>query len=140
MESILFLIIVWVLSSIFGKAKGKGKPARTSIPKGFKDIQTLFEEQEERPPSPKTISTGQSAARNMNEDNFSPNVLQTNHAPARRIGRSEGRLNEEKRPLVKEGSIFQEKPDEKTIINGIIWSEILNEPRSKRPHFSKRGR
>ncbi|MEW9049581.1 MAG: hypothetical protein AB2392_00385 [Neobacillus sp.] len=142
MESILFLIIVWVLSTIFGKgkAKEKGKPKKTFTPKGFEDIRTLFEEQEEIPPIPKTISSGQSAARDFNEDQFKTNVLQTNQASVtRRIGRSESRLNGERRPQVKEGSIFQEKPNENTIINGIIWSEILNEPRSKRPHFSKRG-
>jgi hypothetical protein len=31
-----------------------------------------------------------------------------------------------------------EKPDANTIINGIIWSEILGEPRSKKPYIAKR--
>jgi hypothetical protein len=35
--------------------------------------------------------------------------------------------------------LFTRNPDEKAIINGIIWSEILGEPRSKKPYRPRNG-
>lgn len=47
LETILFLIIVGILSSIFGKAKGKPNPGRTKpfTAKRFDDFRTMVEQQ-----------------------------------------------------------------------------------------------
>jgi hypothetical protein len=40
---------------------------------------------------------------------------------------------------VESDNIPFEKPDEKAIVNGIIWAEILGEPRAKKPYFPRKS-
>ncbi|MEH7254771.1 hypothetical protein V7111_21930 [Neobacillus niacini] len=138
METIIFLIIAGILSSIFGKAKGKNSPVRTKpfTIKGFDDFLTKVDQQLGNT-SIKTrqISTVQPVQHKFQDIEENQHVkVDSQMAPAEPVKRTVPA----KKKVVTEDFKF-ERPDEKTIINGIIWAEILGEPRAKKPYLSKKG-
>lgn len=139
METILFLIIAGILSSIFGKAKGKSNPGRTKpfTAKGFTDIRTQVEQQmRNKPRKPGHISIGQDAKAATNLPSVEGKDLEIKQKPVFPIKPLEQPI-ETTLLKVDSADVSLVKPDEKTIINGIIWSEILGEPRAKKPYFSR---
>jgi hypothetical protein len=141
METILFLIIAGILSSIFGKAKGKSNPRRTKPfnAKGLNDIRTQFEQQMmNKPRKSGQISTGQPALQDTNL----PSLLEEKYLEIKQ--KPVVPLKQLEQPVestlleVDSTDISLEKPNEKTIINGIIWAEILGEPRAKKPYTSRK--
>jgi hypothetical protein len=137
-ETILFIIIAGILSTIFGKAKGQGQPkrAKSMKVKDFQDIRSMFE-QPSKNISKKTgqITTGQPVEFESNsakgEEKYQQRNTDIEIKPVRGIyARSEEKLVKEQ--------VFTNEPDEKTLINGIIWAEILGPPRAKRPYTHKR--
>ncbi|MEC1522927.1 hypothetical protein P9D43_13040 [Neobacillus niacini] len=139
METILFLIIAGILSSIFGRAKGNNSPGRRKpfTAKGFDDFRTKVEQHMENT-STKTrqISTGQPVAQKL--QNTVENVQLMNSVPPR-MPEKLVKPHESTRIEVETDGAALEKPDEKTIINGIIWAEILGEPRAKKPYIPRKG-
>ncbi|MFJ7729757.1 hypothetical protein ACIQXV_27100 [Neobacillus sp. NPDC097160] len=151
METILFMIIIGVISTIFGKAKrsqgqSPKKPFSTS---GMEEIRTLFKElTNDEPKKTRPIKTElkpelpQNSSKNL-EKEYQQVRLESESS---RMGMAASRLQSEK---LKEQTIqtrqnesdpiISTDPDPKTLINGIIWSEILGEPRSKKPYIAKRG-
>ncbi|MDQ1001462.1 hypothetical protein QFZ28_001862 [Neobacillus niacini] len=141
METILFLIIAGILSSIFSKAKGKNKPGRTKpfTAKGFSDIRTQVEQQMmKKQRKPGQISTGQPVLLDTNLPSLEEKYLEIKHKPVVPIKQLEQPV-ESTLLKVDSADVSFEKPDEKTIINGIIWGEILGEPRAKKPYFSRKS-
>jgi hypothetical protein len=143
LETILFLIIAGILSSIFGKAKGKNNPGRTKpfTAKGFNDIRTQIEQQMmNKPRKLGQFSTGQPAAfQDTNLPGIEENYLETKQKAVVPIKKLEHPIE----PTVLEvdsADVLLEKPNEKTIINGVIWAEILGEPRAKKPYFRDRAK
>jgi hypothetical protein len=139
METILFLIIAGILSSIFSKARGKSNPGRTKpfTAKGFTEIRTQVEQQMmNKKRIPGQISVGQPAKANSNLPNIETKYQEIKQQPVVPIKPPE---QHSESTLLKGDSadVSLEKPDEKTIVNGIIWAEILGEPRAKKPYFSK---
>jgi hypothetical protein len=143
METILFLIIVGILSSIFGKAKGKNNPGRTKpfSAKGFDDFRTKVEQQMMGVPRNKgQISTGQPAKKETNLQSMEEKYQEIKQHPGI-SGTQVKKLHPSKgvRIEVESDNIPFEKPDEKAIVNGIIWAEILGEPRAKKPYFPRKS-
>jgi hypothetical protein len=143
METILFLIIVGILSSIFGKAKGKNNPGRTKpfSAKGFDEFRTKVEQQMMGVPRNKgQISTGQPAKKETNLQSMEEKYQEIKQYPGisgtqvKKLHPNKG-VNIE----VESDNIPFEKPDEKAIVNGIIWAEILGEPRAKKPYFPRKS-
>jgi hypothetical protein len=143
METILFLIIVGILSSIFGKAKGKNNPGRTKpfSAKGFDEFRTKVEQQMMGVPRNKgQISTGQPAKKETNLQSMEEKYQEIKQYPGisgtqiKKLHPNKG-VNIE----VESDNIPYEKPDEKAIVNGIIWAEILGEPRAKKPYFPRKS-
>jgi hypothetical protein len=143
METILFLIIAGILSSIFGKAKGKSNSGRRtkSFPaKGFDDFRTKVEQQMMGPRNKGQISTGQPANKVTDLQSMEEKYQEIKQNPV--VTKSQVKqLQPSKVVRIEEVSddISFEKPDEKTIINGIIWAEILGEPRAKKPYFPRKS-
>jgi hypothetical protein len=144
LETILFLIIVGILSSIFGKGKGKRKPTRTKpfTANNFDDFRTLFDKQvsDDHPKNVEQVSTGQRVSQEINLQDIEKKYQQVkqNSDPVR-IGKSNSHSTTKIALKSEQEDIFSENIDDKTFINGIIWSEILGEPRAKRPYFPKKG-
>ncbi|MFP7297587.1 hypothetical protein [Neobacillus niacini] len=145
METILFLIIAGILSSIFGKAKGKNNPGTRTKPfpsKGFNEFRTKVEQQMAGIPSNKEqmISSGVS----VNQENDTKSLEKKYHELKQypvipKLQEKPLQPSKNVKTKVESGDITLEKPDEKTIINGIIWAEILGEPRAKKPYSSRKG-
>jgi hypothetical protein len=139
METILFLIIVGILSSIFGKAKGKSNHERTKpfTAKGFTDIRHQVEQQMmNKPRKSGQISTGQPAKADTKLPSIEGKYLEIKQKPVVPIKQQELPI-ESTLLKVDSADVSLEKPEEKTILNGIIWAEILGEPRAKKPYFSR---
>lgn len=140
METIIFLIIAGILSSIFGKAKGKSTPGRTKpfTVKGLNERSPQVEPQmTTKSRKSGQVSIGQPAHQNTNFHSPEEKYLEIKQQPVV----SNKQLEQQKKTtLFKADSqdVSLENPDEKTIINGIIWAEILSEPRAKKPYFPRK--
>jgi hypothetical protein len=139
LETIIFLIIVGILSSIFGKGKGKSSPGRTKpfTAKGFDDFRTKVEQQMGNIPR-KTgqISTGQPVEQKFQHIEEKLQQIKTN-SPKVTVEPVKPKVS--RRIEVKTEDISIKKPDNKTIVNGIIWAEILGEPRAKKPYIPRKS-
>lgn len=150
METILFMIIVGVISTIVGKSKnnqGKSKGRPLSVDP-MKEVRTLFDEFNNNKPretfSVETKTSSESKERPLG--NLEKEYEQIrNESEASRTRMAAARQQAEKIIVPsKEDDQHQfeppglEQPDPHTLVNGIIWSEILGEPRAKRPYFLKR--
>ncbi|MGX6442796.1 hypothetical protein ACWM35_06140 [Neobacillus sp. K501] len=136
METILFIIIAGILSTIFGKAKRQGQPkgAKSIKTKDFHGIRSMLEQpQKNSRKEIGEITTGlpvKSSSPKF-EEKYQPIKKDIEINPVGKIyPQSKGKLEEEQ--------VFTHEQDEKTIINGIIWAEILGPPRAKRPFSNKR--
>lgn len=131
METILFLIIAGILSSIFGKAKGKSKQGRIKpfTAKGFNDLRTRVEQ------STGKFTTGKPANEDTPIQSIEEKYQEIKQKPV--VARSQASQVATRIEVEPENDLF-EKPDDKDIINGIIWAEILGKPRAKNPYFSKK--
>jgi hypothetical protein len=143
LESIIFIIIAGILSTIFSKAKGNnGSKNKPFIATQFDDIRKLFEQEEdnERAETPEKVSRGQQVIQEVNLQDIEKKYQQMKQVSEPiQYSRTEpkNRMNKP-RPKLKADGIVLGKPDKNTVINGIIWSEILGEPRSKRPYLAKK--
>jgi hypothetical protein len=143
LESIIFIIIAGILSTIFSKAKGNnGSKNKPFIATQFDDIRKLFEQEEDNEPAetPEKVSRGQQVIQEVNLQDIEKKYQQMKQVSEPiQYSRIEpkNRMNKP-RPKLKADGIVLGKPDKNTVINGIIWSEILGEPRSKRPYLAKK--
>jgi hypothetical protein len=142
-ETILFLIIVGILSSIFGKAKGKPTPGKTKpfTAKRFDDFRTMVEQQMGSIPKKSgQISEGQAVTQDSKFQDIELNYQEIKqNLVINRMQISQSEQPKVTRKEVESNNVSFERLDEKTIINGIIWGEILGEPRAKKPYFSKKN-
>jgi hypothetical protein len=143
LESIIFIIIAGILSTIFSKAKGNnGSKNKPFIATQFDDIRKLFEQEEDNEPAetPEKVSRGQQVIQEVNLQDIEKKYQQMKQVSEPiQYSRTEpkNRMNKP-RPKLKADGIVLGKPDKNPVINGIIWSEILGEPRSKRPYLAKK--
>ena len=145
METIIFLIIVGILSSIFGKGKGKNNPggSKPFSGKGFEDLRKMVEVQMDNfPKKTGQISTGQPVKQsNIKHTSIEDKYQELKQKPevVDKMQGSQPQPLKVSRIQSETDNVPLDKPDEKTIINGIIWAEILGEPRAKKPYFSKKN-
>ncbi|WHY84763.1 hypothetical protein QNH39_19210 [Neobacillus novalis] len=156
MNTILVMIVIGIITSMFGKAKnnrGQSQNKPTS-PNGIGEIRKLFQEltdQEISELSPIKEPTRPSSVI-VEQKTAAPQKLEKEYLQVRKeseSSRERAAASRQQKEIIKErvqkdkqeeaGTIFSEYPDAKTLVNGIVWSEILGEPRSKKPYFAKRG-
>jgi hypothetical protein len=144
LESIILIIIAGILSTIFSKAKGNnGSKNKPFIATQFDDVRKLFENQEddyERTEAPEKVSRGQHVLQEENLQDIEKKYQQMKQVSEPiQYSRTESknRMNKPRPKIIVEGTVLG-KPDKNNVINGIIWSEILGEPRSKRPYSAKK--
>ncbi|WP_342432356.1 hypothetical protein [Neobacillus sp. FSL H8-0543] len=144
METIIFIIIAGIFSTIINKAKGNSQPKNKPFTANrFDDFRTLFENQAADPEqleAPEKVSRGQQVLQEVNLQDIEKKYQQNKQEPLpSRVSRtdSQNRMNKP-RPKIKVEEIVSGSPNKNTVINGIIWSEILGEPRSKRPYSAKK--
>jgi hypothetical protein len=145
LETLLFLIIAGIFSMLLSKGKGKNnKPFQTGKPfraNTFDDIKKLFQDEIKK-------EMGTDLKDVVNKDNIPKKVQEVKQEftdsqskwgspqqPAVQHSRI-GNLAPEK--VEEEESIISEVPDGDTLINGIIWTEILGEPRSRKSFFANK--
>jgi hypothetical protein len=149
LENLIFMIIIGIFSVIVGKSKIKqGQPKNNPFSKkAFEEIRTQVNKQvsyvEKRKTSP--IKKERNAAMTLNNLENLENKYQQlkQESDVSRIGMtvSQAQQTVNKAEVKTEAldSLYSLNPDEKTLINGIIWSEILGEPRSKNPYLPRKG-
>ncbi|MDQ6599702.1 hypothetical protein E2K98_12330 [Bacillus salipaludis] len=145
METIIFLIIIGVLSSVFGKAKANRTPSKNKsfTFNQFDEFREIFSEKV----TPKQVKS----INRIEEPTVTPRNIEINYdqikQEAESITTGVSRVHERQRvedlkpqALDKEdhNELISDSPDAQTLINGIIWSEILGAPRAKRPFYSRR--
>jgi hypothetical protein len=149
METILILIIIGVISTVFGKGKGKGKvgerPAKDKpfSVNSFDEFRTLFQNQltNQVPEKLKPTQHVQMDLQPAKMKNLDEKYLQMNRdaqisspKPKQQI---RARAKDSDKIVVETNPYVSVRPDAKVLINGIIWAEILGEPRSKKPYSSR---
>jgi hypothetical protein len=147
LENLIFMIIIGIFSVIVGKSKIKqGQPKNKPFTKkAFEEIRTQvnkqlsYEEKSKTSPIKKVRTTKMPLNNLENLENKYQQIKQESEVS--RIGMTVAQ-QEVNKVEVKTGpadSLYSLNPDEKTLINGIIWSEILGEPRSKKPYLPRKG-
>ncbi|MGG1677460.1 hypothetical protein ACIFOT_17115 [Neobacillus sp. NRS-1170] len=148
METLVFLIIIGILSSIFGKKKGKKRPIKS---KSFSmntldDLRNLFQDETERRihPVQEKKNSHQPKQQDLEKKYLQikqdSDVIQKGFTNPANLGQL--KKEKPKDPLFaaldNDGELEFETPNPNSIINGIIWSEILGEPRSRKPYFPRK--
>ncbi|GHH97044.1 hypothetical protein [Neobacillus kokaensis] len=149
MEILFIIIIIGILSSIFGKGQTKNKQNHRNRPvslETFEEIKTFM--QNETKKRTKTIQNEfeqlQPAKKDVIEQykQVNQNIEARERVQSRPRNKVKEEIVEDKEPLytelTEEGSRHRDNLETNMILNGIIWSEILGEPRSKNPHFTRR--
>jgi len=143
------MIIIGVLSSVFGKSKGKGKgnnqPSKDKpfSVNSFDEFRTLFQNQltNSVPEKMKPIQHEQMDLQPAKMENLDEKYLQMNRDaqigspnPKQQI---RARAKDSDDLVIETNPFVSVRPDAKVLINGIIWAEILGEPRSKKPYSAR---
>jgi len=145
LETILIMIVVGVISMIFRKTKNnQGQSIRKPFGNRLGDFQTMIKEITDIPKDTMIVQTEKKQGPLQgNQGKLEKEFLQVRQesetgrmgmAAARTQTANGGPINNQeeiKFPLT-------ENPDPRTVISGIIWSEILAEPRSKNPYTVKK--
>jgi hypothetical protein len=148
METLFFLIIIGILSAVFGKGKtSRGQSRNKSfIPNNLKEIRTLFNQQLDQYSTKKSSqdivvqkefeNIEKESLRTKKESMISPVELNNlKYTEPLQVNKVTTPVNDN----VQVDEIgFSENVDAKTLINGIVWAEILGEPRSKKPYFVRK--
>ncbi|ETI66997.1 hypothetical protein [Neobacillus vireti] len=156
MNTILVMIVIGIITSMVSKVKNnRGQsPNKPTSTNGIGEIRKLFQEltdnelsepsliKEPRKTSPVIVEQKTAAPQNLEKEYMQ--VRKESEFSRERAATSRQQKERIKELVEKDkqddaGTILSEYPDAKTLVNGIVWSEILGEPRSKKPYFSKRG-
>ena len=138
METLIIMIVVGVFSLIFRKAKlNQAHTGRKPLNSRAGNIQNFMKEITDN----LSHDTKQEPLQS-NKNKFEKEYQQVKQeSEAGRIGMAAVRNQAVNKETLKnqEGmeSLITDSPDSRTIINGLIWSEILGEPRSKKPYMVK---
>ncbi|MFJ5715416.1 hypothetical protein [Neobacillus sp. NPDC093127] len=156
MNTLIIMIVIGIITSMFGKAKnnrGQSQNKPTS-PNGIGEIRKLFQEltdhelsepspiKEPTRTSPVMVEQKKAATQNLEKEYLQVRKESEFSRERAAVSRQQKEISKEhvkKDKQEEAGTIFSEYPDAKTLVNGIVWSEILGEPRSKKPYFAKRG-
>jgi len=149
LQTLLFLLIVGALSALFRNAKGKkiNSNRLSGSMKKWGELPTLF----------RGVSTPSIPRREIISENANSTSVITAEEPAKRVTQglqaSAELMNTKETettvparevrrlliPDVKQSqSEMTENLESSSLINGIIWSEILGEPRAKKPYHPGR--
>ncbi|MBT2656716.1 hypothetical protein J7E81_15975 [Bacillus sp. ISL-18] len=145
METIVIMIIAGIVSMIIHKNKNTpGQTRRNPAGKPLGEIQTMFKEITEN----FTTETKPLRTENKPKLQRSLNTLEVEYEQVRqesqasRIGMAAARNQSANRDIIKNQEEVTPdltlNPDQRTVIDGLIWSEILGEPRSKNPYIMKK--
>lgn len=154
METIVFLIIIGILSTIFGRNKGKKLPNKNKplSLNTFEELKNLFQNvtdsqhPQQRKPSVQTKIELQPPSRKQDLEKKYLQIKQDSETVQNGftspVNSSLQNLDKHKDQISAassdHGVPVSENPDANKIINGFIWSEILGEPRSRKPYFPRK--
>ncbi|MGG3469378.1 hypothetical protein ABES02_18100 [Neobacillus pocheonensis] len=154
METVVFLIIIGILSTIFGRNKGKKLPPKNKplSLNTFEELKKIFQNVTDsqhpqlRKPSVQTKIESQPSTRKQDLEKKYLQIKQDSETVQNGftspVNSSIQKLDKHKDPISSTSSDYEvlvsEAPDANTLINGIIWSEILGEPRSRKPYFPRK--
>ena len=145
METFVFMIIIGIVSVIFRNAKGKtGQSSnKTFSMNTFEEMKTLVKKQlnYDEIQTSRTYKAKKKPSEiplDNNRENLENKYLQLKQgSEGNRSGITMAEPKSIKERINSEeeiGILPALDLDEKTLINGIIWSEILGEPRAKKPY------
>lgn len=142
METILIMIVVGVISMIFGKTKNnQGYQGRKPSLRRLEQIQTRFKDFSDILSKDTTVFNAEEKTSNLNK--LETEYLQVRQeSEAGRMGMAAARKQMERGEAIRNQEEI--KPDitdtleAQSVINGVIWSEILGEPRAKKPYMVKK--
>ncbi|MCM3725173.1 hypothetical protein M3226_05595 [Neobacillus cucumis] len=145
METILIMIVVGVISMIFRKTKNnQGQSIRKPFGNRLGDIQTMIKDITDIPKDTMAKQTeNKQGLLQSNQGKLEKEYLQVRQeSEAGRMGMAVARTQTANEGPIKNQEEIKftiaENPDPRTVITGIIWSEILAEPRSKNPYTVKK--
>jgi hypothetical protein len=144
LENLIFMIIIGIFSVIVGKSKVKKGQSKTNpfSKKAFEEIRTQINKQLSYEEKSKTspIKKERNTAMTLNNlENKYQSFKQKSEVSRIRMTVAQQEVNKVEAKTGPVESPYSLNPDEKTLINGIIWSEILGEPRSKKPYLPRKG-
>ncbi len=134
LETILIAVIVGVISAIYTQSKKNSKETGSVRP-----FFSNWLKSQEKVKNQRASTAGKLAAP----------VQQRSIQSQQRAGRDASRKSTSQAKDVSQRGIESleiedqlypiEVPEQKTLVNAIIWSEVLGAPRSKSPHFTRKG-
>jgi hypothetical protein len=147
LENLIFMIIIGIFSVIVGKSKVKKGQSKTNpfSKKAFEEIRTQinkqlsYEEKSKTSPIKKVRTTKMPLNNLENLENKYQQIKQESEVSRIGMTVAQQEVNKVEGKTGPADSLYSLNPDEKTLINGIIWSEILGEPRSKKPYLPRKG-
>jgi hypothetical protein len=139
LNSLIIVIIIGIIMSLYKKGKIPNKTTTQSKPFSFnrgnlQDIYTKLKEMS----IPDDSSFTQTDAPLTDLDNWENNDKEANENDTSTTN-IPNQMAIKKAEVEKTflGSSFNDLEDNKKLVNAVIWSEILGEPRSKKPYCAK---
>ena len=150
----VIFVLIGILSSLFNKAKGNGqdnqqrrrparpvhRPAKMEVPAEAKP-EPLRESRpvQSRTPQPRQVKEVKEAAQLSDIQKVYQEKLQQLEKIDSKPRAERGRLSSEgtqrsRLSAVKEEPILDFQPDQDSLVQGLIWAEILGQPRAKKPY------
>lgn len=139
METLLFLIIIGIISTIFRKGKKPMTKYKPFSKNTFEDTRAHFQNE------PVKTKFKHSKQNNEKDIEKAYQKVKQKMATGSTVNHSQEKPAETSQKarvdhnVVVEETAISVEPTPQKVINGIIWAEILGEPRSKKTFYAKKG-
>lgn len=155
----VIFVLIGILSSLFNKAKGNSKdnqqrrpvrpvskPAEMQGPaKAQREPRRAPRPVQTRPVQPEPVNTEtRAAAPSSIQKEYQEKKRQAEKVESKPRTVDRGRLSSEAAPAVSRFSdakaepVLDFQPDQERLIEGLIWAEVLGQPRAKKPYHPGR--
>lgn len=147
METLILLIIIGALSALFRKGNNRAAKPKPYPGKSCGELLALFKSETKAnlpklvKPVVKEVKTGPSN-QTYRSENSPVQQRQSRKLLESSLALSAQPQKESRKLLLPEENpssmLVTEEVDTESLINGIIWSEILGEPRARKPYIARR--
>ena len=141
-ETLILFIIIGIISTIFGKGrKGNGQ---SNLPKSIEEMRKRIIDQHETIPTLRKFSVAPAEIKESTEEkprefkHSSVKPITATIPVVPTVNNTESPIYSQQIEIEPELTATNEV-DATHVINGIIWSEILGEPRARKPYFSRKN-
>jgi uncharacterized membrane protein YraQ (UPF0718 family) len=139
LNSLIIAIILGIIMSIYKKSKMTNKETTQSKPFSINrgNLQDIYMKLKETA-NPNGSSFTQSEPTITNKDNWESvdiAVQAKDTSPKNNLNQNSIKNAEAEKTIT--GNSFNDIEDNQKLVNAVIWSEILGEPRSKKPYYAK---